>query len=307
MSATEPITPEPRRIAIRLPRPLWIGLATVVLSLAPAVAGDPADEESDENASLPEQQVKIVDSIVYRWVFGDGSDAVAARQQLDTLLQQKITAVDLICRLTETQKQKLQLAGRGDNKRLLHRVEEIETRFQLAKNDPDKVQALVGEAKLLKLGVIEPGLSNGRLLFVKILEQFLTADQRASYEPLRLVFRVGGVVQARQRAGGDFLRIFLSDTAFADDGLANLKGLTNLEALGLYGTQVTDAGLEHLQELTRLQHLFLSGTQVTDAGLVRLRGLTRLRWLDLAGTQVTDAGVQRLQKALPNCTVNLRQ
>jgi hypothetical protein len=29
MSATDPITPERRRYAIKLPRPLWIGLATV--------------------------------------------------------------------------------------------------------------------------------------------------------------------------------------------------------------------------------------------------------------------------------------
>lgn len=31
MSATDPIAPEPRRISIRLPQPLWIGLAVVVL------------------------------------------------------------------------------------------------------------------------------------------------------------------------------------------------------------------------------------------------------------------------------------
>ena len=31
MVATDPVTPEPRRFAISLPRPLWIGLATVVL------------------------------------------------------------------------------------------------------------------------------------------------------------------------------------------------------------------------------------------------------------------------------------
>jgi len=31
MAATDPVTQEPRRFSIRLPRPLWIGLATVVL------------------------------------------------------------------------------------------------------------------------------------------------------------------------------------------------------------------------------------------------------------------------------------
>jgi hypothetical protein len=32
MAATGPITPEPRRFSIRLPRPLWIGLSAVVLA-----------------------------------------------------------------------------------------------------------------------------------------------------------------------------------------------------------------------------------------------------------------------------------
>lgn len=31
MATTDPTTPESRRFSIRLPRPLWIGLATVVL------------------------------------------------------------------------------------------------------------------------------------------------------------------------------------------------------------------------------------------------------------------------------------
>jgi len=59
----------------------------------------------------------------------------------------------------------------------------------------------------------------------------------------------------------------------------NLKGLTNLQSLDLYDTQVTDAGLVHLA------------------------GLTNLGWLYLHGTQVTDAGVAELQKALPNCVI----
>src|SRR6266478_2521471 len=32
MPATDPVTPDPRRFSIRLPRPLWIGVAAVVLS-----------------------------------------------------------------------------------------------------------------------------------------------------------------------------------------------------------------------------------------------------------------------------------
>ena len=88
-----------------------------------------------------------------------------------------------------------------------------------------------------------------------------------------------------------------------DEGLAHLKGLSQLHVLNVGGTRVTDAGLVHLKGLTQLWDLSLSGTQVTDAGLVHLKGLTQLRYLALSRTRVTDAGVVELQKVLPNVRV----
>jgi len=63
---------------------------------------------------------------------------------------------------------------------------------------------------------------------------------------------------------------------------------------------VTDVVLEHLKGLTNLQVLGLSTTQITDAGLEHLKGLKKLGWLLLDNTQVTDNGVKKLQQALPN-------
>ena len=56
-----------------------------------------------------------------------------------------------------------------------------------------------------------------------------------------------------------------------DDGLANLKGLRNLELLDLRGTDITDAGLEHLKSLSKLQQLSLNYTNVTEAGVKALK------------------------------------
>ena len=64
-----------------------------------------------------------------------------------------------------------------------------------------------------------------------------------------------------------------------DDGLVYLKGLANLEKLGL-------------------QH-----SNVTEAGMVHLEGLTNLRELELGDRQVTDEGVKKLQQALPDCKI----
>ncbi len=48
-----------------------------------------------------------------------------------------------------------------------------------------------------------------------------------------------------------------------------------------------------------LESLYLRGTQITDVGLSASHGVD--------GTQVTDVGVAELQKALPNCTILLRE
>jgi hypothetical protein len=69
--------------------------------------------------------------------------------------------------------------------------------------------------------------------------------------------------------------------------------------------QVTDAGLANLKGLGELQTLDLTGTKVTDAGLVQLEGLGQLQYLYLhrSFTKVTAAGVAKLQRALPNCKI----
>jgi hypothetical protein len=283
----------PEKSAGRQSRPVGIGLTTVFLLVATAIARDPADDEFDENAALLEQEFAIGDPIVYQRVFG--IDAIGARRQLDSLLRKKIASVDLICRLTDAQKQKLLLAGGADNKRLLERVEKIETQFQHVKNDSDKIKELVQEIELLKRGLNNPRLSNDGSLFVKVLPKTLTAEQLARYAPLRAVFQVGGQFQKMRQGRDSVLHVGVANTAFADEDLAHLNGLTSLQSLDLSGTQVTDAGLIHLKEFAELKELYIGNTQVTDASLVHMEGLTSLQFLALSGTKVTGTGLVHLR------------
>ena len=62
-----------------------------------------------------------------------------------------------------------------------------------------------------------------------------------------------------------------------DEGLAELKGLTDLESLVLTATPITDVGVEHLTELTNLRALYLGGTSVSDDGLAHLARMRELR------------------------------
>jgi hypothetical protein len=73
--------------------------------------------------------------------------------------------------------------------------------------------------------------------------------------------------------------------------------------LDLTKLPLTDRWLVDLRGLKNLQALNLAGSQITDAGLKELAGLKNLRWVDLTGTKVTDAGVEELRKALPTCDI----
>ncbi len=81
----------------------------------------------------------------------------------------------------------------------------------------------------------------------------------------------------------------------SDAWIVNLKALTQLKELTLGNIKITDAGLESLKDLTQLQRLVLAETKVTDAGLVHLEDLTRLQYLFLTKNNVTDAGLVHLR------------
>ncbi len=260
-----------------------------------AVAGDLADEKVAENAPAPALRARLAEdarAAANYAVMVLLLDAVTVRQRLETRLRQKIAIVDWVCRLTDNQKQDLELAGHGDNKRLMDRIEEIGTRLQLVKNDSGKIVELRKEAEPL-LDVM-PAFSDADSFFVKVLEKRLTAEQIAKYEPLRAVSRAGGLVQTR-RFDSKGLELNLNGTDFADDGLARLEGLTCLEELKLDKTSVTDVGLVHLKGMAKLQWLWLNNTQVTNVGLAHLKGLTELQVLALDNTKVTDEGLANLK------------
>src|SRR5262249_10317164 len=72
------------------------------------------------------------------------------------------------------------------------------------------------------------------------------------------------------RPAGPAVRLNLSGTAAADEQLALLSALPQLEELSLAGTKVTDAGLVRLQDLRKLKALHLADTATSDEGLERI-------------------------------------
>jgi Leucine-rich repeat (LRR) protein len=93
--------------------------------------------------------------------------------------------------------------------------------------------------------------------------------------------------------GLDFLDLDCSD--LSDSGLARLRGL-DLHKLDLYRTKVTDNGVQQLRALTNIKELDLSSTSVGDAGMSEVATLPKLERLVVGDTNVTDLGVGSIVK-----------
>ncbi len=297
MTASDP-TPDPCRFSMRLRRIVLGGWVVAGLSLPAAVSADPADVVAEKKAH---RRVLLFKPPVEIWrarfQYASANkflDPVTTHAFFENCLRQKIVIVDQVCGLTDTQKQKLMLAGHGDIKRGYDHAMELETHFQLVQNDVKKVNELCQDALWIRCGLIV--LSGDDSLFAKVLEKSLTAEQSARYQPLRDVYRMGGRARINESSSAEGLLIILDDTAFGGRGFMRLTVVPNLQSLSLSGTQVTDAGLAHLKELPSLERLNLRDTQITDAGLARLGGMAKLESLDLQKTQVTDAGSSALKE-----------
>jgi hypothetical protein len=243
-------------------------------------------------------------------------DAFAMRDNLDFLLRQRIALIVRVCGLNDMQQDKLQLAAHGDTARFLDRIADLRTQLQLAEDDRDEVRALHLTIQPLLGHFIQ--LTGDATLSVKVMEQFLTAEQRPKLRALQEISRMGGQVQTWQSGSPEGLEIFLRGTNLPDQGLAilselpnvvvlhldgtrgtdaamaQLSGLADLRRLRLHDSSVTDAGLLHVREMMKLESLSLNNTRVTDSGLAHLRKLSRLSGLSLDKTQVSDTGLAHL-------------
>jgi hypothetical protein len=245
-------------------------------------------------------------------------------------LQQRIHDIAWICGLTAVQKEKLDLAGRGDITRLFQRIEDQKRAFQFVKyNDIDEavIKRMSRETALLRL-MLSSELVDEGAIFAKTMSGVLTVEQASKYDLIQEIARVGGVVRRRTYRSDEVNEVRLSTVAVIDEDLPQLTKIANVQLLALDGTQVTDAGLANLKGLTELKILDLARTQVTGQGLVHLKALPQLKELDLTGTQisdgklrdvqalknleclylsgtkVTDAGVAELERALPGVAIH---
>ena len=157
------------------------------------------DDEPEVPAAV-NPQFMVADETFDQWVFGNVQNGGGAKTRLKALLQLQIQEIERACKLSDAQKTKLELAGRGDLKRFNDRVEEKRKRFQLVKNDQQKFQNFFQEIQPLQAEV-QAGLFGEGSFFSKTIAKTLDDDQAVAYADAtreRQRFRY----RAKRRAGG---------------------------------------------------------------------------------------------------------
>jgi hypothetical protein len=161
----------------------------VVLVFGELADTDEVSTTGDGQVELPrkpKERVELFSGSFDEIIYGSGSSAADALYRLDRCLQEKLDKIDRISELTEVQRQKLQLAGRGDLKRLFvrtgklgalcDRYAEIDDVNQFQKWTED----LRREATALRQPLANGPLETGSLL-AKCMKTVLTDEQAAKY------------------------------------------------------------------------------------------------------------------------------
>lgn len=139
-------------------------------------------EEEADVAVQPNQAVfMMTDDQFDQWVFGGPRNSRAGRNKLDSLLTLQIDDVARMCALSEDQKKKLQLAGRGDIKRFFDLVEEKRQKFQKVKQDQNKVGEIYQELVPLQVA-LNSGLFGDGSIYAKTIRKVLSDEDDARYQ-----------------------------------------------------------------------------------------------------------------------------
>jgi hypothetical protein len=136
--------------------------------------------EVQERRAVQARIVRWTDDQFERWVFQQDGTASRARQRLESLLATQIENIDRACRLTDAQKKKLQLAGRGDIKRYFDRYERVKRKSQLLERDEQNFQEIQRDINPLRVTLLR-GLFDEDSLLIKSLPNTLTGEQFTRY------------------------------------------------------------------------------------------------------------------------------
>ncbi len=153
-------------------------LALTLLAAMATGSVSRAQDVDDEEPQKPPPRRRRAVPVEEPWAFG--MQRADAQAKVESRLTLEIERIERSCRITEEQKRKLQLAGRGDLKRTLDRVDEVRKRLRETKGNPAQREAIEAEMQLLHTELREELPLRGSM-WAKTLKRTLGDDQIAAY------------------------------------------------------------------------------------------------------------------------------
>jgi len=182
-----------RPVAAEVINKVVIVFGELAVAEEPSVAAEPTVDEVTAVADLPADQppkpkwrALLYSGTFDELVYGSDSNPVDFQVQLDNRLKLKLEEIDRVCGLTEAQRQKLQLAGRGDISRLIERAERLRAKCDRCReiSDLNEFQrwttVLKSEASAVR-SLSSSGPLNADSLLSKSMKTALTAEQVAKF------------------------------------------------------------------------------------------------------------------------------
>jgi hypothetical protein len=163
-------------------------LAAMGLPLGRITADDDEVVPAAEVAAGPQVRENF-DGVFDQWLFNGVNNAATGRQKIEAQITLQIAELDRVCQLTEPQKQRLQLAARGDVQRFWEEVETLRLKFNAVKNDQEAVNNMWQEIQPLQQKQAR-GLTGPGSLLTKTVTTTLTTNQTEQYEALQAARRI---------------------------------------------------------------------------------------------------------------------
>jgi hypothetical protein len=153
--------------------------------LGHAAGASAAPDDGERPAVVaPDNQVQF--GVINRqqfeqWVFQGAQNAEGARARIDRRVELKLAGLERKHQLSESQRKKLELAARGDVKRLFDDVEVLRQKFLAAQNDGNAIGQLWQEIQPIQKKIAH-GVLDEQSLFSKALNQTLDTTQTATQQ-----------------------------------------------------------------------------------------------------------------------------
>jgi hypothetical protein len=163
---------------------LFLALAASFVAVAAATArpDDDDDDDKDEKNAAGLVQHVFQEADFDRWVFQNNNDGLAGvRKKLTTMLSLYIDDIDRTCKLSDAQRARVQLAGRGDIKRFYSLYQKVRQKFLEVRQDQQKMQQLWQEINPLQM-MAQHGIFDDESLLFRSLHNVLTPEQFSLFD-----------------------------------------------------------------------------------------------------------------------------